>query len=266
MEETVEKSTEEKVINQTAPPPAANPVQEPKLTDKDEIVVIEDYDFSNSEVVRREFFAHINEPSISFNQCKFYANAACIKRFPKADFAQVLINREQKILALRPCEEFARDSFPWSKISKGKRTTRAITCKLFFAKIFDMMNWVPHFRYKLLGKIIHSNGEYLIAFDLTATEVYQRTEQEGAKPIVSKTPTFPADWQNQFGMPFYAHKETMKINVFDGYAIYSVQETAKGGKKIVRTDTEETVDKTVDATDTTEETIPAVVQQTIQTE
>ena len=106
---------------------------------------------------------------------KFYANAACIKRFPNAEYAQVLINREQKILALRPCEEFSRDSFPWSKISKGKREPKAITCKLFYAKIFDMMGWIPDFRYKLLGKVIHSNGEYLLAFDLTATEVYQKT-------------------------------------------------------------------------------------------
>jgi len=215
--------------NETALPTATNPVQEPKLKNTDELVEMESFNFEDYQVVRREFFAHINEPSITFNLCKFYANAACIKRFPNADFAQVLIDREHKILALRPCEEFARDSFPWSKIGKnGKREVKPITCKLFFLKVFDMMGWNPDFRYKLLGKVIHSNGEYLLAFDLTATEVYQRTITEDSKPKSSRTPTFPANWQNQFGLPYYEHKQSMQINIFEGYAIYSVRETKKG--------------------------------------
>ena len=223
----IEEGDEEKDI--TTPPPPSNPIQTPMLKSTDELIEMKDFDFSNYQVVRREFFAHQGEPSITFNQLKFYANAACIKKFPNADYAQVLINREEKILALRPCEEFSRDSFPWSKISKGKREPRAITCKLFFMKIFDMMGWIHDFRYKLLGKVIHSNGEYLLAFDLTATEVYQKTILNNEeKPKTSRTPTFPVDWQNQFGMPYYEHKQTMQINVFDGYAIYSVKETKKG--------------------------------------
>ena len=222
----IEEGGEEKEI--TTPPLPNNPIQTPVLKSTDELIEMKDFDFSNYQVVRREFFAHQGEPSITFNQLKFYANAACIKRFPNADYAQVLIDREQKILALRPCEEFARDSFPWSKMSKGTRTTKAITCKLFSAKIFDMMGWIPEFRYKLLGKVIHSNGEYLLAFDLTATEVYQRTIKEGEKPKSSRTPTFPANWQNQFGMPYYEHQKSMQINVFEGYAIYTVRETKKG--------------------------------------
>ena len=61
------------------------------------------------------------------------------------------------------------------------------------------MKWNPNYRYKLLGKLIHSNDEYLIAFDLTATEVYQRVNVEGAKPKTSRTPVFPQDWQINLG-------------------------------------------------------------------
>jgi len=80
----------------------------------------------------------------------------------------------------------------------------------------------------MIKNIIHSNGEYLLAFDLTATEVYQRTITEDSKPKSSRTPTFPANWQNQFGLPYYEHKQSMQINIFEGYAIYSVRETKKG--------------------------------------
>ena len=75
----------------------------PALDKHDEIIEIgEDFDFDGFQVVRREFFAHLGEPSVTFNSCKFYVNAACLTKFPTSDYAQVLINRQKKILALRP--------------------------------------------------------------------------------------------------------------------------------------------------------------------
>lgn len=75
----------------------------------------------------------------------------------------------------------------------------------------------------MLGNIIRANGEYLIAFDLTSTEVYQRTyDKEGAKSTASRTPVYPIGWQNQFGMTFNEHKQSMLVNIFEGYAIYSI--------------------------------------------
>ena len=198
----------------------------PVLNESDEIIAMKDFDFSGFQVVRREFFAHLRDPSITFNNCKLNVNAACIAKFPTSDFAQVLINREKKILALRPCPEGTKDSFQWCNISKGKRKPKIITCRLFFAKIVSMMDWNPNYRYKLLGNLIHSNEEYLIAFDLNATEVYQRTIIEGEKPKTSRTPVFPAEWQDQFGLPYDEHKQALQIDIVDGYAVYSIKETA----------------------------------------
>ena len=89
-----------------------------------------------------------------------------------------------------------------------------------------MLDWNPDFRYKMLGRLIHANGEYLIAFDLTATEVYQRVLQDGKTVKRSKTPIYPASWQNQFGLPYYEHRQSMEINIFDGYAVYAIKESS----------------------------------------
>ena len=94
------------------------------------------------------------------------------------------------------------------------------------------MDWNPNYRYKMLGKLIHANGEYLIAFDLTATEVYQREIVEGKKPKNAKTPVFPAEWQNQFGMPFMEHRKSMQISTFDGYAIYAIKEKSNASTTV----------------------------------
>lgn len=95
--------------------------KKPMLSDGEEILDMgDDFDFGDFQVVRREFFAHLREPSITFNNCKIYVNAASLSKFPNTDFMQILINRKTKILALRPCKEGERDSFPWCYESKGK--------------------------------------------------------------------------------------------------------------------------------------------------
>lgn len=213
------------------------PAEEPVtlvLSKNDEVWEMDDsFDYNGFQVVRREFFAHINEPSISFNNYKFYVNTACLSRFPNTEYVQVLVNQETKILALRPCSDRDRDSFAWCRDSKGKRKPKQITCRIFFGKIMSLMGWNPDYRYKLLGKLIQANGEYLIAFDLNSTEVFQRTISEGAKPKTSRTPVYPASWQNHFGLPFEEHKKSLQVNLFSGYAVLSISDPAAARRETV---------------------------------
>ena len=65
-------------------------------------------------------------------------------------------------------------------------------------------------------------------FDLTSTEVYQRIVKEGAKPKMSRTPVFPAEWQDQFGVPFEEHRKSLQINIFDNYAVYGIKDREAG--------------------------------------
>ena len=205
----------------------------PLLSEGDEIIDGgDDFILDDFQVVRREFFAHLREPAVTFNRFKFYVNSACLNRFPSANYVQVMINRERKIMALRPCSEGTRDSYSWCSIAtNGKRKPKQTTCKLFFAKIIQMMDWNPDYRYKLLGKLIKANGQYLIAFDLTATEIYKRTAIDGEKSKASRTPVFPAEWKNQFGLPYNEHKQAMKIDIFDGYAVYSIKDAGSKTEK-----------------------------------
>ena len=96
---------------------------------------------------------------------------------------------------------------------------------VFFAKLFELMDWNIDYRYKLLGKVIHANGEYLIAFDLNASEIYQRIAKDGGKPKTARTPVFPAGWKDQFGLPYREHQKSLQINIFDGYAIYGIKDS-----------------------------------------
>lgn len=204
------------------PSPPVTAPEDPEIADLSGRLDLDEF-----QVVRREFFAHTFEPSAVFSGCKFYVNSACLRKFPEANAVQVLINRETRILALLPCPESAKDSFVWCSEKNGKRKPKQVTCKMFFAKIMDLMEWNPDHRYKILGKMIKANGETLIAFDLTAAETYRRTVSDTGKTRTSRTPVFPAEWQNQFGLPYGEHKKTMQIDIFDGYAVYSLRDMAE---------------------------------------
>ena len=182
------------------------------------------FNFEGYQVVRREFFAHTFEPSVTFNNYKMYVNTACLRRLPNADYVQCLVNRDAKILAFRSCSEDTRDSFAWCSTGNGKRKPKQITCRILYLKIASIMGWDPDCRYKLLGKMIHANGEYIMVFDLSAFEMYKRISKNGEKVRNSRTPYFPEEWKNQFGLPYSEHQKSMRIDTFDGYAIYSVRD------------------------------------------
>lgn len=189
-----------------------------------DLLIPEDTSFSYDgfQVVRGEFFSHIYEPSITFNDYKVYVNATCIKKLPHCDYIQILVNPTDYKLAVRPCSEEEKDSFRWCSAT-AKRTPKQITCRMFFAKVMSLMNWNPTYRYKLLGKLIRSNNELLFVFDLKTPEIYQRTVKDDGKSKSSRTPIFPEEWKNQFGLSVEEHRNTLSVNIFDGYAVFGLE-------------------------------------------
>lgn len=189
-----------------------------------EIETDDAFSYEGYQVVRGEFFAHVYEPSITFNNCKVSVNTACVNKLPDVNYVQILVNPDDMKLAVRPCSEDEKDSFLWCTMGKGKKKPKQITCRMFFAKIIQLMDWNPDYRYKMLGKLISSGGELLFVFDMTAPEIYQKAYKEGEKPKASRTPTYPAAWQNQFGLPVEEHRKSLQINIFEGYAVFGLKD------------------------------------------
>lgn len=203
--------------------------------------VQEDFSYNGYQVVRREFFSHIFDPSITFNRERVYVNSATLKKLPDVEYVQILINPESHKLVVRPCEEYEKDSFAWSRVTKqGKVVSKQVTCRIFFAKLFELMNWNPDYRYKLLGKLVSSNGESLFVFDMDSTEVYQRIIMENGKPKMSRIPVFPSDWKNQFGLTVEEHKKQLQVNLFEDYVVFGVRNKEKNTSHIDEALVEET--------------------------
>ena len=192
----------------------------------EEIIIDNDFNYDGYQVVRGEFFAHLNEPSITFNNDRINLNSACINKLPNTKYIQFLVNPDEKNLVVKPRSENVRDSIICYSVNSktGKKRPRYIKSRIFCGKLFSLMNWNSDFKYKLLGKLICSNGEYIFLFDLTSTEVFQREASDGKKVKNSRIPAFPEEWKNQFGLPVEEHKKSFQINVFDGYVVFGLKE------------------------------------------
>ena len=202
--------------------------QNTQVPSVDDILVDDTFSYEGYQVVRSEFFAHMLEPSVSFSRCRMYVNTMLLRKLPNVDYIQVLVNKEEKKLVLRPVDEDAKDAFRWCNEKDSTKKPRQITCRVFFAKLFEMMDWNQNYRYKLLGKVIRSGEERLAVFDLTATEVYVQLSMEGNKPKMARKPVFPKEWENQFGLPVEEHKKQLTVNIFEGYTVFGIAEEKDG--------------------------------------
>lgn len=198
----------------------------------DEVIIDNGFDYSGYQVVRGEFFAHLNEPAITLNNDTVNLNSACINKLPDVKYIHFLVNPTQKKLIVKPCSENEKDALLWCSVNSksGKKRPRYIKCKVFCGKLFTLMNWNAEHKYKLIGKLIYSMGEYIFLFDLTNTEVFKRISKDGGNARNSRIPVFPEEWKDQFGLPVDEHKKTFCVNVFDGYVVFGVEENKTVGQ------------------------------------
>ena len=68
-------------------------------------------------------------------------------------------------------------------------------------------------------------------FDMTAPEVYKRTVSDDGKVHASRTPNYPPDWQNQFGLPITDHQGGLVISMFKDAAVFGMERDPKGTDK-----------------------------------
>ena len=180
------------------------------------------FSFDGYQVVRREFFSHRFDPTLTIKGNSITFNNACISRLDQVIYVQVLVNPTAEKLVIRPCSEGARDAIRWCVTRDDKRKSRQITCGLFTAKLYDMMGWEALYRYKLQGTRINYQGEQLYVFDLTSTEAFlpqvKETDENGTVKRKKAVPMYPADWRDSFGIPVQEHAASTQINLWDGYA------------------------------------------------
>ena len=181
------------------------------------------FSFDGYQVVRREFFSHKFDPTLTIRNNGIVFNNACISKLDEVVYVQVLINPDTGKLVVRPCDEGARDAVRWCIARDDKRKSRQISCSMFTAKLYDLMGWETLYRYKMQGTRISYQGEQLYVFDLTSTEVFipttQDTGEPEGKPRKKAAVRFLENWRDSFGLPVAEHTASTQIDLNEGYGM-----------------------------------------------
>ena len=185
------------------------------------------FSFAGYQVVRREFISHRYDPAMTIRGNSITFNNSCISKLEDATYVQFLINPSEHKLAIRPCDEGARDAVRWCIVRGDKRKSREITCKPFTTKLYELMGWETIYRYKLQGMKITYRGEYLYLFDLSAKEAYlpQSRDPETGK-LKTPKPILPREWMETFGLDVDEHDASTRIDLTEGFV---TAETADDG-------------------------------------
>ena len=176
----------------------------------DEVSEEEIVSLAGYQVTKAELFAHTREPAITIWENRLKFNMACLRRFPGVTHIQVLISPDERRLVIRPCSPDTPDCLRWATGGGEKEIkNREMMCKIFSAKIFDLMQWDKQYRYKVLGKPASCDGEFLFLFKLNDFELSVSGKRKGSY--------LPEDWRDYFGVPATEHEAEYKINLAEGY-------------------------------------------------
>lgn len=222
--------------------------EEAEIVDQKALELAEDFSYDGYQVVRRELFAHLREPAVVIRRDSVTFNTACIAGLEDAVYIQILVNQDDKRMVVRKCGENDKDALRWCVAKTDKRKSRKMTNKIFSAMMYEMMSWDTNCRYKILGHKISFEGETIYVFDLMETEIFIDTKSKNAKKDMqqlekqqsevhttedeitdeqrmtrelnkrNRTPFYPKEWKNSFGLTVEEHKKALEINMLNGYA------------------------------------------------
>ena len=147
------------------------------------------------EIARHAYFSNLSEPSITLKYPSVKFNAICLKKMETYDYINFIMECREKKLIIKPCSPDEHNAIRWSSLNSEKRKAKIITCREFFRKIAELMEWNNNCRYKVYGKSLVEEESIFIAFDLKTAIVYK--PDENGK--ISRIPDYPPEWSDTFG-------------------------------------------------------------------
>jgi len=188
-------------------------------------------ELNSSEVVRSEFLSPKYKPSMTIDYDRVVFNTACVRLFQDTEYVLLLVDRARKRLIVLPSDSYTKDAFKWSRSKGNKMLPRQSVCRVFGAKIFEMMNWIPENRYKIQAVYQVIDGQRLVVFNLEECEmvVPEVITQADGKTVKKRKRYYPQEWRESFGVTFAEHRDTYQIDL----ETYYMLNNAKSGEESI---------------------------------
>ena len=180
-----------------------------------------DFDFRGYEVARGQFFNETHRVSVTFSINKICFSTEAIRKFKNTNHVELLVNPVVALFAARSSTKEVRNAVSWSKTSNNHLYPKQIAGTAFLPTLYELFHWNPKCKYRILGLFREEEGESVIIFNLTDTEILVPEEIENTaeeepeqeiKPKKSLT-AYPPDWAETFGRNYYGHVSADDVTV-----------------------------------------------------
>lgn len=179
-------------------------------------------ELKNFEVLRTEFATSVFKPKVILSYETISFNKACLKLLPSTKYVNVLIDRHKKRIIILPVTKHAKDALQWRTNSpNGDAKRRVCTAKKFGEKLYDMMQWVKEYKYRVIAYYQEIEGVHLLVFNLCEYEmvVPEFVTTKTGKVVKRGKVFLPDSWQNGFGMPKTEHNEANVVELNAHYTL-----------------------------------------------
>jgi hypothetical protein len=152
--------------------------------------------------------------SISFNN-------ACVKLLPDTQHINILIDRIKKRIIVLPVHKHAKDALRWCNIKKGEVIKRTFSARKFGEKLYDMMEWIKEYKYRVLAYYQIIEGVRILVFNLSEHEmlVPEFITTKTGKVMKRSKVYLSSDMENRFGMPLVEHKVANDVELNAHYTL-----------------------------------------------
>lgn len=188
------------------------------------------------QVVRSEFMSPLLRAKMTINFDSISFSASCLRLFSNVEFVQILMYVEKRKLVILPCDKFAKDSYKWCNYKGDKPVPRTSKCKIFCAKLYDLMGWIPENRYKVQAIYQNLDGRELLVFNLDECEmvVPEYVQTEDGKTITKRKRYYPEAWKDSFGMTYKEHAQSIKIDIDAHYMLSNANDGSESDFRITQ--------------------------------
>jgi hypothetical protein len=178
-------------------------------------------ELSRLEVLRTELASSAFKPKVILSYETISFNKACVNLMPNTRYVNVLVDRTKKRIIILPVNRHAKDALQWCGVTpKGDVKKKVCTARKFGEKMYEMMEWVKEYKYRILAYYQQIDGVELLVFNLLECEmvVPELVTTKTGKVMRRGRAYLPGDIVG-FGMPLDQHKKANDVELAAHYTL-----------------------------------------------
>ena len=190
-------------LEATPQKPAHVEVPEPEKKSSGELSDDEYREIINEtgEYVRGEFLSDTFKAKMTISITNVTFNTACVKLFKGYQHVSLCMDKKKKCLLVLAADVNDTICLKFANVKNDQNVPRTCTTKAFSIKMFQLMDWNPNAKYRILAIYKEIDGKKVIAFNLDDAQqvITEVMESDDGKKKRKITVIWQEEWRERFG-------------------------------------------------------------------